>query len=158
MKLILLTIFLLLSNLAHSASLTAGSKSVGIKLGTASIGPERYTIAGASINYFALDNLSIGGAYEYWFSGSPTVSKATVDSTYYIPASEQLRPYFGLLFSHYFIEDDTDIDSYGYRVGIAFIRSPMYFSVGLRQEKYTSDRAIFSGNDATGEFIIGFAF
>ena len=158
MRLLLLTAFLLLSNLAHSAALSAGSKSVGIKLGGASVGPENYTIAGASINYFALDNLSVGAAYEYWFSGSPTVSKITVDSTYYIPASEQLKPYFGLLYSHYFIEDNTDIDAYGYRVGIAYIKSPMFFSAGLRQEKYTSDRAIFSDNDATGEFIIGFAF
>ena len=158
MRLLLLTTFLLLSNLAHSASLNAGSKSVGIKLGGASIGSENYTIAGVSINYFALDNLSVGGAYEYWFSGNPAVSKGTLESTYFIPATEQLKPYFGLLYSHYFIEDYTDINAYGYRVGIAYIKSPMLFSAGLRQEKYASDRSIFSDNDATGEFIIGFAF
>ncbi|MDX2320693.1 MAG: ferrodoxin oxidoreductase beta subunit [Moritella sp.] len=158
MRLILFTTFLLLSNLVHSASLTAGSKSVGIKLGGASIGPENYSIAGVSINYFALDNLAIGAGYEYWFSGKPTLSKATVDSTYYIPASEQLKPYFGLLYSHYFVEDNADIDAYGYRIGIAYIKSPVFFSAGIRQEKYTSDRAIFSNDDATAEFMIGFSF
>jgi hypothetical protein len=158
MRLILFTTFLLLSNLTHSASLTAGSKSVGIKLGGASIGSENYTIAGASINYFALDNLAVGAAYEYWFSGTPTVSKATAESTYYIPASAQFKPYVGLLYSRYFVEDNSDIDAYGYRVGIAYINSPMFFSAGLRQEKYTSDRAIFSNEDATGEFMIGFSF
>ena len=158
MRLILLTTFLLLSNLSHSASLIAGSKSVGIKLGGASIGPENYTIAGVSVNYFALDNLSVGTAYEYWFSGKPTISKATVESTYYIPASEQLKPYLGLLYSHYFVEDNSDINAYGYRIGIAYIKSPVFFSAGFRQEKYTSDRAIFSDNEATGEFMIGFSF
>ncbi|PKH07262.1 ferrodoxin oxidoreductase beta subunit [Moritella sp. Urea-trap-13] len=131
---------------------------MGIKLGSASIGSEDYTVAGVSINYFALDNLAVGTAYEYWFSGKPTVSKATLESTYYLPASEQLKPYFGLLYSHYFVEDNADIDAYGYRVGIAYINSPMFFSAGLRQEKYTSDRAIFSNEDATGEFMIGFSF
>lgn len=158
MRLLLLTTFLLLSNLSHSASLTAGSKSVGIKLGGASIGPESYTIAGVSINYFALDNLAVGAAYEYWFSGKPTVSKATIESTYYIPASAQLKPYVGLLYSHYFVDNFADIDAYGYRIGVAYINSPMFFSAGLRQEKYTSDRAIFSDNEATGEFMIGFTF
>ncbi|WP_232784227.1 ferrodoxin oxidoreductase beta subunit [Moritella sp. Urea-trap-13] len=158
MRLILLTTCLLFSNLAYSASLTASSKSLGIKLGSASIGSEDYTVAGVSINYFALDNLAVGTAYEYWFSGKPTVSKATLESTYYLPASEQLKPYFGLLYSHYFVEDNADIDAYGYRVGIAYINSPMFFSAGLRQEKYTSDRAIFSNEDATGEFMIGFSF
>jgi len=127
-------------------------------LGGASIGFEEYTIAGISVNYFAVDNLSIGAGYEYWFSGSPTVSKATLESTYFIPATEQLKPYFGLLYSHYFIEKFNDIDAYGYRVGIAYIKSPMLFSAGLKQEKYGTDRASFSDNDATGEFIIGFSF
>lgn len=158
MRTILLTIYLLFCNVAHSAPLEARSKSIGIKLGSASIGPESYTIVGASINYFVIDNLSIGGAYEYWFSGSPSVAKTTVDSTYFIPASEQFKPYLGLLYSHYFIDDNADINAYGYRVGIAYVNSPMFVSAGLRQEKYTSDRAVFLDDDATGEFIVGFSF
>ncbi|TEW54674.1 ferrodoxin oxidoreductase beta subunit [Psychromonas sp. RZ22] len=158
MKLILLTAFLVLSNIAYSATLTAGIKSVGIQLGSASIGNEKYTVVGASIGYFALENLMVGGAYEYWFSGTPTVSKATLQSTYYIPASEKIKPYFGLLYSHYFVEDVPDVDSYGYRVGVAYINSPMLVSAGIRQEKYTSNKSIFYNDDVTGEVVIGFNF
>lgn len=158
MRLIFLTALLLLSNLSHASSLSAGGQSLGVKLGGASIGSENYTIAGVSINYFALDNLAVGAAYEYWFSGKPTVSKATIESTYYIPVSAQLKPYVGLLYSHYFVNDLTDIDAYGYRIGVAYLKPPMLISAGLRQEKYTSDNAIFSNDDATAEFMIGFSF
>ena len=52
-----------------------GSKSVGVKLGGASIGTEDYTIVGVSGNYFVIDNLSVGLGYEKWFSGNPDISR-----------------------------------------------------------------------------------
>lgn len=158
MKLLLLSTLILFCNLAHSAQFNAGTKSVGIKLSGASIGHESYTIAGVSINYFVIDNLAIGGAYEYWFSGKPSVSKTTLESTYFLPTSKAVRPYLGLLYSHYYIADNANIDAYGYRAGISYIKSPLLLSVGIRQEEYSSDRVIFTGNDVTGEFIIGFSF
>ena len=155
---LLFTCLPLTSFLANSASLTAGSKGIGIKLGGASIGAENYTIAGLSAHFFVVDNLSAGAAYEYWFSGKPEVSKATLESTYFIPASEQIKPYVGLLYSHYFIGDNSDLDAYGYRAGIAYIKSPLILSAGFRQEQYGSERAIFSDNDITAEFLIGYSF
>ena len=159
MRFILITTLLLLSHVAHSDPLVAGSKSLGLKLGTANISTESYTVAGASINYFAIDNLSIGGAYEYWFSSGPDVSKITFESTYYVPTSDHIKPYLGLLYSRYFVEQvDDDIDAYGYRMGVAYIQSPLLFSAGIRQEKYTSDDVIFADDDATVEFIVGLSF
>lgn len=158
MKTLLLIISLIVSTTVHADPLKAGNMSFGVQLGGASVGNENYNIAGISIHYFALDNLSIGGDYEYWFSGQPRISKASLDSTYYIPATEELKPYLGLLYSHYFIEKISDIDAYGYRVGLAYISSPMIFSAGLRQEKYQGNRSFFSNEDATGEFMIGFTF
>lgn len=158
MRLILLTPLLLLSSLAQSAAFSAGNKSLGIKLSSASIGAENYTIAGASLNYFIIDNLALGGAYEYWFSGKPSVSKIAIDSTYYFPTSQRLRPYLGVLYSHYFIGSHSDIDAYGYRVGVSYLNTPMYVSIGIKQEEYSVDRAIFSNNDASGELIVGFSF
>lgn len=158
MKLALLTTLLLLSNLAHSASLSIHSKSVGIKLSSANVGQESYTIVGASINYFVIDNLSVGAAYEYWFSGTPSVSKASLDSTYYLPINEEIKPYAGLLYSRYFIENTSDVDAYGYRAGVAYIKSPMILSAGIKQEKYTSDNASFQDEDPTAEFVVGFSF
>lgn len=158
MKLALFTALLLLANVAHSATLSAHSKSVGIKLSSANIGQESYTIVGASINYFAMDNLSVGAGLEYWFSGSPSVSKATLDSTYYIPLNEEFKPYAGLLYSHYFIENNESVGAYGYRAGIAYIKSPMLLSAGIKQEKFTSDDGPFRDDDPTAELVVGFSF
>ncbi len=149
---------LFFNNSANSASLFAGSKSVSIKLGTASSGNQNYTIAGASLQYFALDNLAIGGGYEYWFSGSPTISKASLQSTYYFPLEQHIKPYLGVLYSHYFVEDSSDIDAYGYRLGVAYIKSPMILSAGIKQEKYTSSNPVYFDQDPQLEFMVGFSF
>lgn len=146
------------NNSVYSASLTAGSKSVGIKLGSASSGSEHYTVAGASLQYFALDNLAVGAAYEYWFSGNPTISKASLQSTYYIPFTAQIKPYIGVLYSHYFVEDRSDIDAYGYRLGVAYIKSPMILSAGIKQERYTSNRPVYFDQDPKLEFMVGLSF
>lgn len=158
MRILLLTSLLMLSSASQAASLVAGYKNVGVKLGSSSIGPESYTVVGASLNYFVIDNLSLGGAYEYWFSGEPTVSKATVDATYFIPVSEKVRPYLGALYSRYFIDDFNDINSYGYRAGVAFINGPVLLSGGVRQEYYDSDSSVFDDSDNTAELVIGFSF
>jgi len=156
--LIALLVSLFFNNSANSASLFAGSKSVSIKLGTASSGNQNYTVAGASLQYFALDNLAVGAAYEYWFSGNPTISKASLQSTYYIPFTAQIKPYVGVLYSHYFVEDRSDIDAYGYRLGVAYIRSPMILSAGIKQERYTSNRPVYFDQDPKLEFMVGFSF
>lgn len=158
MKLVLFTGLLLLSHFTQSATLSAHSKSVGIKLSGAHIGQENYTVVGASINYFAMDNLSVGAGYEYWFSGTPSISKAALDATYYIPLDEAIKPYAGVLYSHYFIESETNVGAYGYRVGIAYINAPMLVSAGIKQEIFTSNDGPFSDDDPTGELVIGFSF
>ena len=158
MKLILCTLTLLFSHFTYSDPFMAGSKSVGLKLGTSSIGNERYTVAGASLQYFAINNLSLGVAYEYWFSGKPTISKGTLESTYYLPLNNPFKPYFGLLYSHYFVENISDIDAYGYRAGVAYIKSPMIVSAGVRQEKYSSNSPVFFDQDPTIEFMLGLSF
>ena len=43
-------------------------------------------------------------------------------------------------------------------MGVPYIQSPLLFSAGIRQEKYTSDDVIFADDDATVEFIVGLSF
>ena len=105
MKYILLLVILSFSQLSYAAPLQARNKSIDIKLGSASVGREDYTVAGVGLHYFAIDNLALGAAYEYWFSGSPSIAKGTLESTFYIPVHEKIRPYLGLLYSHYFIDN-----------------------------------------------------
>jgi len=136
-----------------------GSKSIGIKLGSAYIGVESYTIAGLSGNYFVIDNLSVGLAYEAWLGGNPDVQKLTLESTYYVEASPEIRPYLGLLYRRILISNGfDDTNSYGYRAGIAFIQDNLLLSAGIVQERYDSSRGIFDATETYAEFIIGFAF
>mgnify|MGYP000636670315 CR=1 FL=1 len=88
----------------YKSLFSQGSTSVGIRLGGASIGDENYTIFGISGNYFVIDNLSIGLGYEKWFSGDPSIQKATLESTYFLPASEKIRPYLGIFGRRIFFE------------------------------------------------------
>jgi hypothetical protein len=151
---------------ANGASLSASSNvfsknsvSVGIKLGSASIGNENYTILGLSGNYFVIDNLSVGLGYEKWLSGNPDIQKATVESTYFIPASEAVRPYIGLFYRRIMIGDGLDdVNAYGYRAGVAFVQKRLIFSAGIVQERYESDRAIFNDTQTYMEAAVGITF
>ena len=154
-----LLIFLLVMGFStHAAEFDQGSKGVAIKVSGASIGSEDYAILGVSANYFVINNLSVAGGIEYWFSGSPSVSKLSAETTYFFPMTEQFRPYLGALYSHYFISDSSDSDTLGYRAGVAYLNSPMILSLGIKQEKFLNEREIFSGTDTTTELLVGFSF
>ena len=122
-----------------------GSKSIGVKLGSASIGNENYTIAGLSGNYFVIDSLSVGLGYEKWFSGNPDIDKITAESTYFIQANENIRPYAGVLYRRILISGSDrfgrsfdDANSYGGRVGLAVVQDNLLLSAGVVYEKYDS--------------------
>jgi len=137
-----------------------GSKGLGIKLGSASIGSENYTIAGLSANYFVVDGLSVGLGYEKWFSGTPDISKLTLESTYYIKANEDLRPYVGLFYRRMFISSDLfdDINSYGTKAGLAFMQDRLLLGAGLVYEKYDSNQRLFNDSQTYLELTVGFMF
>jgi len=149
----------------HADMFSEGSRSIGVKLGGASIGSEDYTIAGVSGNYFVLENLSVGLGYEKWFSGNPDIQKLTIESTYFIPASENFRPYVGLLLRRIIIgssdrigENYDDTNAYGYRAGLAFTQDRLLISVGVVQEKYDSTEGLFGDTETYAEVLVGFTF
>lgn len=149
----------------YKSLFSQGSTSVGIRLGGASIGSENYTIFGISGNYFVIDNLSIGLGYEKWFSGEPSIQKATLESTYFIPASEKLHPYLGVFGRRIFISGNDrlgreydDVNSYGYRAGIALVQNNLVLSAGLVQEKYDSTHGFLDDTEIYAEVTIGAAF
>jgi hypothetical protein len=144
---------------ASSNVFSKNSVSLGVRLGSASIGSEDYTILGLSGNYFVLDNLSVGLGYEKWYSGNPDIQKATIESTYFIPASEAVRPYLGVFYRRIMISDGLDdVNAYGYRAGVAFVKERLIFSAGIVQEKYESDRAIFNDTHTYMEATVGITF
>ncbi len=144
---------------------SVGSKSLGVKLGGASIGNEDYTIAGVSANYFVIDNLSVGLGYEKWFSGDPDIDKLTLESTYFFDVSENLHPYLGLLVRRIFINGDRpirgsydDTNAYGYRAGLAFVQDRLLISAGIVQEKYDTTQGFYDDTETYFELTAGFAF
>lgn len=144
---------------ASSNVFSKNSVSLGVRLGSASVGSEDYTILGLSGNYFILDNLSVGLGYEKWYSGNPDVQKATVESTYFIPASETVRPYLGVFYRRIMIGDSLgDVNAYGYRAGVAFVQNRLILSAGIVQEKYESDRGIFNDTHTYMEAAVGVTF
>lgn len=172
MKKLLLLIALTLS--AYAGSISAGGTSLsassnvfskhslalGVKFGSASVGNEEYTILGLSGSYFVLDDLSIGLGYEQWYSGDPDIKKVTVESTYYIPASEEIRPYLGVLYRRIMISDgrNADVNAYGYRAGIAFVKGRLVLSAGIVQERYESSRILFNDTETYMEASVGITF
>jgi len=163
MKKLLLLAFLAMS--LQADMFDEGSKSIGLKIGSASIGSEQYFIAGLNGNYFVLDDLSVGIGYEQWFSGDPDISKVTLESTYFLEASETIRPYAGLIYRRILVNGSDrfgnsydDTNSYGGRAGVAFSRKHMLLSAGLVYEKYDTTEQLFNDSETYLEFTIGFFF
>ncbi len=153
------------STLGVSNMFAQSNVSLGVKVGSASVGTESYTIAGLNMNYFIVDDLSVGLGYEKWFSGDPDISKITLESSYYIPVDKKVRPYLGVLYRRIMIGSSDrlnrsfdDVDSYGYRVGVAFVQKNMLLSAGVVQEKYDSTDGLFDETETYAELMIGFMF
>ena len=161
MKKIVLILAVTMSLYAGSLSSNGFSKnkmSLGILLGSSSIGVQNYTVAGVSVNYFVIDDLSVGLGYESWFNGNPSIQKLTLYSTYYIPASEEVRPYLGGLYRRVLISGISDVNAYGYRAGVAFIQNNILVSVGLVQEKYDTQWNISNDTQSYAEIVFGIGF
>jgi len=160
-----LLFLLVLSSLVQADMFSQGSKSIGIKLGSASIGNEDYTIVGVSGNYFIVDSLSVGLGYETWLGGNPDIDKITLESTYFVEASETVRPYAGVLYRRILISGSDrfgrnfdDLDSYGARAGVAFVQDDLLLSAGLVYERYDSRQRFFDNSETYLELAIALSF
>ena len=80
---------------------------------------DEYAIFGAGINYYLVDGLAIGGAFETWRGGSPTVSKLTLSTQYVFHQVPRIKPYVGAFYRRTFVTGLDDLDSFGGRVGPA---------------------------------------
>jgi len=142
-----------------------GSKTVGLKIGSASIGNEQYFIAGLNGNYFVVDNLSVGLGFEKWFVGDPDISKVTLESTYFLEINEKLHPYAGIIYRRILVSGSDrfgrsydDTNAYGARAGLAFTRGRFLLSGGLVHEIYDTTENLFNDSETYVEFTIGFVF
>lgn len=137
-------LFLLFSTLIYAEDpFSSGKKNFGVTVGTDNSFGNNYTVVGANVNYFIVDNLSIGASYNAFLGNSPSINEVTVPVTYHVPIEgTSYRPYVGAFYNQTFIDDPyNDYNILGGRVGISLQTSMNSFmSLGWVQEFSTSDK------------------
>jgi len=158
MKKILL-ILLMVNALSAEGIFSVGSKNVGLTVGTDNSFGNTYTVLGATVNYFVIDNLSVGASYQAYLGGDPQINQVTVPVTYYLPLENMaFRPYLGGFYNQTFIEDPfEDYNIYGGRAGVSMqISNNSFMSLGWVQE--FSSSANNRDNQGYPEFSAGLFF
>jgi len=138
-KLIIIT--LTVANLFANGAFDAGEKSLGFILGSDNSLGENHTVVGAKVNYFIVDNLSIGASYQAFLGSKPNLNQVSVPVTYHIPIEgTTYRPYIGAFYNQTFIDEPyKDYNIYGGRVGLSLQTSiNSFMSLGWVQEFSTS--------------------
>ena len=137
-------LFLLFSSLIYAEGVFEnGNKNFGVTLGTDNSFGNSYTVVGANVNYFVIDNLSIGASYNAFIGDSPNINEVTVPVTYHIPIEGvSYRPYVGAFYNQTFIDEPfNDYNILGGRIGISLQTSiNSFMSLGWVQEFSTSDK------------------
>ena len=158
MKKILL-ILLTTSSIYAAGVFSVGNKNIGITAGTSDSFGNSYTVIGVNVNYFVIDNLSVGASYQAYLGGDPQINQVTVPVTYYLPLENMgFTPYLGAFYTQTFIEEPyDDYNILGGRVGVSMQVSPNSFmSVGWVQE--FSSSANNRDNEGYPEFSAGLSF
>ncbi len=138
---------------------SVGSKNVGLTVGSESSFGNSYTVLGVNVNYFVLDNLSVGAAYQAFLGGDPDINQVTVPVTYHLPLENTTyRPYLGAFYNRTFIDKPyEDYNIYGGRAGLSLQTTPNSFmSFGWVQEFSNSGED--SENRGYPEVMGGFSF
>lgn len=96
-----------------------------------------YAIFGLGFNYYVIDGLALGGSFETWRGGNPTISKLTASAQYVFYQAQRIKPYVGAFFRRTYFTGLDDLNSYGGRAGVYFqIGRSAYLGVGGVYEAY----------------------
>jgi len=159
MNRIVLILVLLSSHIFAGGLFSAGNKNFGFSLGSSSNFNNNYTVVGVHVNYFVLDNLSVGTHYKGFFGASPKIHQVTVPVTYHLPLeSTTYKPYLGAFYNRTFMEKPfEDYNIYGGRVGVS-VQTSMnsFFSFGWVQEFSSNQKSI--KKQGYPEVTAGFSF
>jgi outer membrane protein W len=137
MKKTILLFLTLITTIFGEGVFSVGNKSFGFTLGSSSNFNESYTVVGVNVNYFIVDNLSVGTEYKGFFGASPSIHQITVPVTYHLPLENMTyKPYIGAFFNQTFLEKPlNNYNIYGGRVGLSIQTSiNSFISLGWVQE------------------------
>jgi hypothetical protein len=160
---------------ACALSLPAAAQQVGVSAGifskgrahfvatagTGSAFDEDYLILGVGVNYFLVDGLSVGLAYEAWTGGDPNMSKITPSVQYVFYQVDKVKPYVGAFFRRTNIDNLPNLDSTGARGGVYLgAGRNLYIGIGGVYESYLDcTSSTYRSCDSTyAEVTFTFAF
>lgn len=155
----LIFVLLTTSTIYAGGLFSLGSKNVAITVGSDSSFGSSYTVVGANVNYFVVDNLSIGASYKSFLGGNPDINQVTVPVTYHIPLERTTYlPYLGAFYNHTFMDKPYEnYDIYGGRIGLSLQTTVNSFiSFGWVQEFSNSGNN--TKNRGYPEVMGGFSF
>ena len=98
---------------------------------------ESYLVIGAGVDYFLLDGLSAGLAFESWSGADPGFTKITPSVRYVFYGMQTVKPYVGAFYRRTDIDGRPSLDSTGARAGV-FVRAGRntYVGFGVTYESY----------------------
>jgi len=122
---------------------------------------ESYVVIGAGVDYFLLDGLSAGLAFESWSGADPGFTKITPSVRYVFYGMQTVKPYVGAFYRRTYLERLEDLDSFGARAG-AYLQAGRnsYIGAGVVYESYVDcETGIYRECDSTyGEISFTIAF
>ena len=125
------------AQVSAAGTFSRGNVHGSVVAGYGSAFNDDYAIFGLGLNYYVIDGLALGGNFETWRGGSPTMSKLTASTQYVFYQVQSIKPYVGVFFRRTYVTGIDDLNSYGGRAGAYFqIGRRAYLGVGGVYEAY----------------------
>ena len=142
-----------------STAFSKGSTTLGVVIGSGSLGNEDYLILGVGVGYYLVRGLEIGIDVQHWFSGNPSITKLSPQIKYVFTQPKIIKPYIGAFARRTHIENMEYKDSFGYRAGAYFTaNNGVYIGGGIVYEEYTDCARFLECSNTYPEIIITVSF
>ncbi len=172
-KVVLVLIFLCVSNAAFAVSVGTGgvstafskdSTSVGLVVGSGRAFNDNYVILGVGVGYYVVRGLELGIDVQHWFSGEPSITKVSPQIRYVFTQLKTIKPYVGVFYRRTYFGDFKGIslddqDSFGYRAGAYFTsNNNIYIGGGIVYEEYKDCDAFDDCSTTYPEILVTVSF
>lgn len=133
----LLILFLVLSppNI-YAGPFSEGSSRASLAIGNGRYFNDDYLIIGVGAGYYFADGLEVGLDVDFWTGGDPSIREITPTLQYVYQQSPSLNPYFGVFYNRTYIDNSSNSDAAGYRLGVYMPAGEnAYFGFGVVYSK-----------------------
>jgi hypothetical protein len=114
-----------------------GRATLSVFGGSGSAFSQSYFVLGVGANYYVIQGLGLGLNFESWLGNTPGIYKLTPNVQYVFTLIPSVQPYVGVFYRRVFVDDLSDLNSVGTRVGAYLPVGPnTHFGLGGVYEKY----------------------